>query len=87
MMDHRCSERSATRVPVLLHLRGVCIPAVIRNISRGGLFVETGTTLADNAYLTVTATSRNQSQCRGKAFDALVVHHHKGGAGLMVVDE
>lgn len=89
MMNHRCSERRFTAMPALLRTYGGLIPAVIRNVSAGGLYVETANHLPDRSSLVVRVRlgTRGDSSCH--EFPAMVIHRENKGAGLMLseVDE
>ncbi|KAA3627021.1 MAG: PilZ domain-containing protein [Proteobacteria bacterium] len=83
-MDHRCSVRTDTRLPVLLRVSGQWIPAVMRNMSEGGLYVETPRVLRTHAYVAVVVKPTRRGEERLHELPALVVHRDAAGAGLML---
>lgn len=83
-MDHRCSVRTMIRLPALLRVQAGWIPAVIRNISEEGLFVETTAKLVNHCYVTVRTNLEGHKGRLMHDLPALVVHRNGAGVGLML---
>ncbi len=85
MLDHRCSQRTDTRIPALLRLNGYWVPAVIRNVSEGGFFAETPIQIShrEHAVIGVRLPRINGGS---QEFDVLVIHRDQRGIGLMAMD-
>ncbi len=84
-MEHRCAQRQVLELHVLLSgPRLVPQPAKTRNISVGGLFVETAQgALPTGTVVTVAVPLGNAGARRHLGLEALVVHSSTAGAGLM----
>lgn len=84
MMDHRCYLRSSARIPAHLRVNGRWVPAIIRNVSEGGLYVETSVPVANGPYAMVTVRLRSSADASDGDLPALIVHRGESGVGLMV---
>lgn len=84
-MDHRYGEREATRLPALLRVKGCWIPAVIRNVSEDGLYVETAAPLRNSLHARVDVRIAHPEGTLGGDIPALVIHQQARGLGLMVM--
>lgn len=84
-MEHRCSERWQIAIPVSIHRKEH--PVTIgktRNISLGGMFIETGSAdFEQNACLEVELSIRLDHQPRRLHLPAVVAHVSERGIGLM----
>ena len=80
-MEHRCSKRVCNSEKVLIHHNSLPVAfCKMRNISAGGLFIETGPlTYRKNTLLEV------EFALSGKCFrlPVMVVNHTEDGMGLM----
>lgn len=85
MLEHRWGRRIATNFKVMLKAgRRGHIPAIIRNISLYGLFVETRARLDPGNAVTLSFRDPDGEQTEQKELSALVIHHTEHGMGLMV---
>ena len=88
-MEHRCDRRLTIDLPVTLHCRSnSSVPARIRNLSRGGAFIEADTrvfSLPTMLYLDF----GDECGCRREAaiVPALVIHRGARGAGVMFTQD
>lgn len=81
-MEHRCSIRKPLGIRVLIYKHGLPVQSGLsRNLSLGGVFVETGTYCwRRNECLEVEFAAAGGC---GFRLPALVVHQRQGGVGLM----
>lgn len=84
MMNHRCSERTDTSVPALLRVRGGWLPAKIRNVSEGGMYVEMTNRQSIPSYVVVGVKPAGSRRDRLQEFPAMVIHRQGNGIGLML---
>ena len=87
-MEHRCNTRRPVVLEALIECRGLGrVPGRIRNISLGGVFVETGRQRpAMNSIVDLCFSVPYRGggyRCR---ISAMVVHRIEGGIGLMFED-
>ena len=87
-MEHRWSPRRYLEGEVTMHYSPVgSFPAVLRDISLGGMFIETGdTALPLNAPVVVSLVLRDQDELSPHRLHAMVVRTAEEGAGLMYID-
>lgn len=86
-MEHRCGERVAITVPALVGIyAGGWVPSTIRNVSAGGLFIETSARVFRNAFLVISTHLNCPDTMRRYRFPALVVHRCDDGVGLMFAE-
>lgn len=86
-MDHRCGDRVAIAVPALVGIySGGWVPSTIRNVSAGGLFIETSARVFRNAFLVISTHLNCLDAMRRYRFPALVVHRCDEGVGLMFAE-
>ncbi len=87
-MEHRWSPRRCLEGEVTMHYAPVgSFPAVLRDISLGGMFIETGdTALPVNAPVIVSLVLRSQGELSPHRLHAMVVRATDEGSGLMYVD-
>ncbi len=87
-MEHRWSPRRYLEGEVIMHYSPVgSFPAVLRDISLGGMFIETdGMALPVNAPVIVSLVLRDQGELSPHRLHAMVVRATDAGSGLMYVD-
>jgi hypothetical protein len=85
-MEHRCSIRIPSKFDVVVHCRRVgTVPATIRDVGLGGMFVETGSAvLHPNTPVDVTTRVPENGADQLHRFRAWVVWTGRCGAGLML---
>jgi hypothetical protein len=85
-MEHRCSIRMPIKFDAVIHCRRVgTVPATIRDVGLGGMFVETGSTvLHPNTPVDVTTRVPENGADKLHRLRAWVVWTGRCGAGLML---
>lgn len=85
-MEHRCSIRIPIKFDAVVHCRRVgTVPATIRDVGIGGMFVETGSTvLRPNTPVDVTTRVPENGADKLHRLCAWVVWTGPRGAGLML---
>jgi hypothetical protein len=85
-MEHRCSIRIPIKFDAVVHCRQVgTIPATIRDVGLGGMFVETGSTvLRPNTPVDLTTRVPQNGADKLHCLRAWVVWTGRRGAGLML---
>lgn len=83
-MEHRLEERVRTAVPALVAVnKGAWATSTIREVSAGGLFVQTNTRLCRNAFVFVSICVNRGDTIGRHSFPAMVIHRQDDGVGLM----
>ena len=84
-MEHRCSTRNLVVLNAVLDCRSFgLVPAKVRDVGLGGMFVETGLiTLRPNTPVEVAVSVQSNGVNKRHHFRALVVWTERCGAGLM----
>lgn len=84
-MEHRFNQRQSVMRYVDIHHRGQTLPRCrVRNISRGGLFVES----TEGSFSTgVLVELSFHDVCNAQCVRAIVVHQTEQTMGLMFQDE
>ena len=87
-MEHRYSIRKALALDIELnHLRLGRVQCRTRDVGMGGMFVDMGSSwLPANSIVKVALKLLDANVMRRFFIEALVVHHHDGGVGLMFND-
>ena len=87
-MEHRWNSRKPVGVDVVLHYDGLgLIRGKTRNISYGGMYVETNAVnLAKNAVVSVHLPEPDDNENSLQTVRAMVVHTGQDGFGLMFLD-
>lgn len=87
-MEHRYSIRKALVLDIELnHMRFGRVRCRTRNVGMGGMFVDTGSFwLPSDSIVKVALKLLDGNVLRQFFIEALVVHNHEGGAGLMFND-
>ena len=85
-MEHRCSIRIPSNFDAVVNCRRAgTVPATIRDVGLGGMFVETGSTvLRPNTPVDVTARVPENGTDKSHRLRAWVVWTGRCGAGLML---
>lgn len=86
-MEHRCSTRTPCHAMAHVFLppaRALCVR--IRDISTGGLFLETSETLPRQALVYLSFELTDGSGRGATRLPAIVVHRTREGAGLMFLE-
>ena len=87
-MEHRCGTRTSLVAEVVIQNRDQTpILGQTRNISLGGMFVDTKhAKLPVNTFVKVTVIQVVNKQQKSFCTPALVIHNKESGTGLMFID-
>lgn len=88
-MEHRCAERKPLELDVVLSYRALgFVQGRTRDVSLGGVFVETGCIqLPVNAVVQASfMLTPDSGAVRSCSTEAMVVHGNENGSGLMFND-
>lgn len=82
-MGIRHSERITISLPVLIQTNGAApAPGIIRNLSTGGLYVQTSHVLPRHAQVVVTLDLSRHRRTPRRQLAGIVVHEQPSGIGL-----
>lgn len=85
LIEHRCSQRRRMSLDVVLNYRSLgLVHGQTRDLSMGGMFVETGRIqLPVHAQIDVSLILESEGFCPPPQFEAVVVRGMEAGIGLM----
>ena len=85
LIEHRCSQRRKMSLDVVLNYHSLgLVHGQTRDLSMGGMFVETGRIqLPVHAQVDISLILESEGCCPPPRFEAMVVHDKGAGIGLM----